>query len=241
MAAGLGTRLKPITDKIPKPLIEVGGKTLLEIAVAYLKKHGIGEIIINVHHFPDQIIEYVKANRSFGVHIEFSDERNQLMDTGGGIWKASDFLSESNPFVVITSDVLTDMNLHELLNYHKSNNALVTLAVKKRQTSRALLFDEDMRLVGWRDNRTGHCIGKHGEDTVDLGFSTVHAMDPKIFQLYPMNGPFSITKLYLDIMKDELIKGFRHDENGWLEFGRLERLKEQSESTDFNKMIRHLF
>src|ERR1035437_430043 len=148
-AAGLGTRLKPITDNLPKALVPITGKPLLEHTILKLKSAGFDEIIVNIHHFPDQIIDFLKVNNNFGIRIEVSDERDQLLDTGGGIRKAKQFFDNGEPFLVHNVDILSNVDLAELYNQHLRTNSLATLVVSQRDTFRYLLFDNNLRLNGW--------------------------------------------------------------------------------------------
>jgi MurNAc alpha-1-phosphate uridylyltransferase len=238
LAAGVGSRLKPLTNETPKALIEVGGYTMLELAISYLKKFGVQEIIINIHHFAGQIIEYVHKNDQFGINILFSDERNKLMDTGGAIVHASAFLDGTEPFLMMGVDVLTDLDLTRMIKFHFERKPLVTLAVKDRNTTRSLLFDENMKLCGWRDNRTGEIVGKwQTEAKYALGFSVIQIIQPEIFQLITEKGAFSIIDLYLRLMETHKILGFRHDENIWLEFGRADRIAQYEKTGEFRQII----
>ena len=238
LAAGLGTRLQPLTDDRPKALVEVGGSPMLDLTIRFLMKYGIEEIIINVHHFADQLEEYVHSQNSYGISIHFSDERDMLLNTGGGIRHASWFLKGKEPFLVMAVDVLTDLNLHNMMQFHNEQQALVTLAVKDRPTTRNLLFDSDMRLSGWKNNVTGELKGiTDDKGQTGLGFSGIHCIDPRIFDLIEETGAFSIVDLYLRIMQSEKIVGFRHDKDGWIEFGRAEKLPEIAASAAFKKLV----
>ena len=237
LAAGLGTRLKPLTDDKPKALVEVGGFTMLEITIKYLKKYGFNEVIINVHHFGDKIIEYIEKNKQFGIDITFSDETAQLLDTGGAIVHASSYLNGSEPFLVMGVDVLTDLDLNKLVKFHAEQKPLVTLAVKNRETTRSLLFDENMQLRGWRDHRSGETMGSKIKDTkYALGFSVIQIIQPELFGLIEEKGAFPIMELYLRLMESQKIVGFRHDENVWLEFGRTDRIAEYAISKEFKRI-----
>ena len=238
LAAGVGTRLKPYTDSIPKALLKVGNRTLLEWTIRYLKKSGINELIINVHHFPDQIVEYLRENAGFGLRYSISDESELLMDTGGAIVKASHFLKGNEPFFLIGVDVMTNLDLDDMLRYHMQNKSLVTLAVKDRITSRSLLFDSQMKLAGWRNNASGEVIGKYAHTSVyALGFSTIHIIQPAIFDIIDISGPFSIIDLYLRLMDHHPIIGYRHDDSDWIEFGRADRLEELTSGSEFKRLI----
>ncbi len=239
LAAGLGTRLKPFTDTKPKALFKIENRSLLEWTIRYLKKHGINELVINVHHHPDQIIDFLKQNNGFGLPYKISDESNRLMNTGGAIVKASEYLKGSDPFILMGIDVITGLNLGEMIRFHKEKRPLVTLGVKDRVTTRSLLFDENMRLTGWRDNRSGEMKGQQPiHYTYALGFSVVHIIQPEIFNQITETGAFSIMDLYLRLMDSEKILGFRHDESGWFEFGRTEAIDSILANTEFQQVLR---
>lgn len=241
LAAGLGIRLKPLTDNKPKALVEVGGFTLLELAIRYLKKYGIDHVVVNVHHFADQITDYLKRNNGFGVYFVISDESKMLMNTGGAIVHAKDYLENEDYFVLMGVDVLTGLDLGAMIKYHAGNNPLVTLAVKDRETSRSLLFNDQMQLVGWRDNRNGDIKGKRAlEATSALGFSTIHIISPAIFDLIIEQGAFSIIDLYLRLMDTRKIIGFRHDDTPWMEFGRIDRLNDLPKTREFIRLTSEL-
>lgn len=238
LAAGLGTRLKPFTDYQPKALFKIENRTLLEWTIRYLKKFGVDELIINVHHYPDQIIDYLKQNNGFGLPYTISDERTMLMDTGGAIVKASKYLSGRNPFILIGIDVLTDLNLSDMLQFHISKKPLVTLAVKERITTRSLLFNKNMCLAGWRDNNSGEIKGNTSEKySYALGFSTIHIINPEIFKFITERGAFSIIDLYLSLISRHTILGYRHDSSAWFEFGRIEMIDQILRNLEFKRLI----
>ena len=157
-AAGLGTRLRPLTDHTPKALVSVAGKPMLERVILRLKEAGFNDITVNIHHFGEQIIEFLRANNDFGITIHLSDERDMLLDTGGGIKKARPFLDGNEPFLVHNADILSDINLAELYRHHRESNAEATLLVSQRQTSRYLLLDDANRLHGWINKSTGETL-----------------------------------------------------------------------------------
>lgn len=209
-AAGLGTRLKPLTDTIPKALVPVGGKPLLQHTIEKLKLSGFDEIIINVHHFAEQIIDFVEQNNHFGIRIEFSDEREKLLDTGGGIKKASWFFDDDKPFLIHNVDILSNIDLHDLYTFHLKNNSAATLLCSDRQTSRYLLFDHNNYLKGWINQKTGAIKLPYPDFKPELhqklAFSGIHMLQPAIFR-YMENFPdqFSIIDFYLSICdKDHL-------------------------------------
>ncbi len=230
-AAGLGTRLRPITNNIPKALVRVNGVPLLEFAINRLKKAGVAEIIINVHHHASQVIDFLKANRYFDIRIEISDEREFLLDTGGGIKKAAWFFDDGKPFFIYNVDILSGTNLRALYDHHLQNEGLATLLVKHRKGNRYFLFDDKMRLCGWTNTSTGESIMAY-EPSVKpalLAFSSIHMADPAIFDLMEETGAFSIRDFYLRIASQNPIFGYLDDETPWIDVGTPERLKQAGE------------
>jgi NDP-sugar pyrophosphorylase family protein len=234
LAAGLGTRLKPFTDKHPKALAIVNGKTILQRNIEYLASHGIKEVIINVHHFADQIIDLIKENNGFGSAISFSDETNEVLETGGGIKKSAWFFeNEEAPFVVMNVDILTDMNLNEMILQHQKNLPLATLAVTSRQTSRYFLFDEKNHLCGWENVKTGETkISKRSENYFQKAFSGIHVISPKIFSLIKMDGKFSMVDAYLELAKSHVIAAFDHTNSKFIDVGKPESILTAEEMFD---------
>ncbi len=226
-AAGVGTRLFPLTKDLPKALVKIGGKPMLEWQILKLIKLGIDEIIINIHHFPEQIIDFIKANNSFGITVHFSDESDKLLDTGGGLKKASWFLMDNGPHILQNVDVFTTMDYNEMINFHNKNNALATLAVKNRNTSRYLLFDKNSKLCGWKNDKTNEkIIIKESSNLKALAFSGIHLIESSIFDLIIEEGVFSIIDLYLRLLKDHKISGFIHNESEWLDLGKQSSIEE---------------
>ena len=229
-AAGLGTRLKPITDLIPKALVPINGKPLLQLIIEKLKKSGFDEIIVNVHHFPDQIIDFLKANNNFGIRIEVSDERNQLLDTGGGIRKAKHFFDDGQPFLVHNVDILSDVDLQELFQHHLAADSLATLVVSKRDTFRYLLFDDDQRLCGWINEKTGETKPSSFDDISGfnkLAFAGIHVLSPCVFeQMDSFDAKFPIMDFYLSNAQTQVIKGFIPTDFHMLDVGKLNVLDE---------------
>lgn len=210
-AAGKGTRLQPFTLSHPKALAKVNGVTLLERNIRYLQSFGIQEFVINLHHFGEQIREFVSENQSFGSSIEFSDEKEELLETGGGLVFARKYLENEEDFVIMNSDILTDLDLGQLIQYHKKNKDLVTLAVSERKSSRKLLFNEELYLKGWMNLDTGEQrLAEFNKAFKPLAFSGVHCVSGKIFELIKRQGKFSIMEEYLDLMLTEKIHGFEH-------------------------------
>lgn len=227
-AAGLGTRLKPLTDNKPKALVEVNGKPLLEHTIEKLQQYGYSDIIINVHHFVDQLKEFLVQKNNFGIHIGISDESDQLLDTGGGLKKASWFFNDNKPFLVHNVDVLSDIDLKILYQSHIQSNSIATLAVKQRDTYRYFLFDDLLNLCGWKNINTGELkISKGNSDTMTpLAFSGIQMLSPKIFELISETGKFSMIDVYLRLATYNHITGFRHDTGYWLDLGKPDNIKE---------------
>ena len=210
-AAGLGTRLKPLTDYMPKALIPVAGKPLLEHVIEKLKNAGFDEIIINIHHFGEQIVDFIYSKNDFNIRITFSDEHEKLLDTGGGIKKASWFFDDDKPFLVHNVDILSNIDLNELYNFHLKTNPVATLVCSERQTSRFLLFDEFYHLKGWINEKSGEIksptLHLQPQQYRKLAFSGIHILTPTIFHLMDdFPDKFSIIDFYLSICnKKEII------------------------------------
>ncbi|MGV4461060.1 nucleotidyltransferase family protein [Ornithobacterium rhinotracheale] len=209
-AAGLGTRLRPFTLTAPKALFPINGKPLLQRNIEYAQSFGIQRFVINVHHFSDQILNFLKQHDNFGAEILISDETDELLETGGGLLKAKNLLGNQD-FLILNSDILTDINLKQLIDFHKKNNALASLAVSDRESTRKLLFDTQNRLCGWRDLRNNQEIIARENHSKSLAFSGVHMLSPLFFEKNTFSGKFSIMKSYLDLMTDENILGFTHN------------------------------
>ena len=226
LAAGLGTRLKPFTDKHPKALALVNGKTILQRNIEYLSTFGIKEVIVNVHHFADQIIDLIKMNNGFGSNISFSDETEEVLETGGGIKKAAWFFEkEKHSFVVINVDILTDMDLKKMILQHEKNNPVATLAVTSRFTSRYFLFDEFDHLCGWKNEKTGERkISRESKNYIQKAFSGIHIISPKIFPLIKMKGKFSMVDVYLELAKTQMIDAFDHSDSKFIDVGKPESI-----------------
>jgi mannose-1-phosphate guanylyltransferase len=223
LAAGLGTRLKPLTDLKPKALLEWEGKTLLEHSILKLKSEGFTSIIINVHHFAEMIVDFVNSKNQFEIEIEFSHEKEELLDTGGGIAKASWFFGD-NPFLVYNVDIMSNIDLRAMYKDHLESGAIASMAVKERLTSRSLLMSKDGYLKGWRDNRSGETIliGETAEGLVPIAFSAIHIMDPKVFSLFPKEKCFPLMPFYLELAKSHPVNLYRHDRDSWADLGKLE-------------------
>jgi mannose-1-phosphate guanylyltransferase len=228
LAAGLGTRLRPLTNDRPKALVEVGGRTLLEIALARLNSFGIREVIINVHHFADKVVAYLQANHNFGMDIVISRE-DVLLDTGGGLKKAAYFFlqnsaSADEPLVLHNVDVISTIDLRRMAQFHVENRALATLAVQERQTARYLLFDDRGQLCGRKSgaDREPELV-RQSAHPLTLAFSGLHVISPRLFSLMTEEGVFSIIAPYLRLAaRGEKILAFRADEYQWRDLGRLD-------------------
>jgi NDP-sugar pyrophosphorylase family protein len=227
-AAGLGTRLQSFTADRPKALVEVAGKTLLERAIDKVSKSGFEEIVINIHHFGQQIIDFLESKNNFGLTVQISDERLELLDTGGGIRKAAEFLSgDGNPFLVYNIDVLSSLDLSDLLDYHIKKGGLATLSVRKRETARYFVFDENMLLSGWRNVSSGDEKMVHQSAGLEnFAFSGIHLIQPEIFDLITETGKFSMVDLYLRLAQEHNIYGFHDTSDLWMDLGKPEQLKE---------------
>ena len=228
LAAGLGTRLRPLTNDRPKALVEVAGRTLLEITLSRLRAFGVSEVIVNLHHFADLVIAYLKAHDNFGMRIEVSRE-DVLLDTGGGLKKAAYFFlrnsaSAEEPFVLHNVDVISTIDLRRMTQFHVENRALATLAVQDRQTSRYLLFDDQLQLCGRKSGADGKPeLVRRSPQLRPLAFSGIHVISPRLFSLMTEEGVFSIIAPYLRLAaQGEKILAFRSDEYQWRDLGRLE-------------------
>jgi len=225
LAAGLGTRLRPLTDNRPKALVQIAGHTLLEITLSRLRTFGISEVIINVHHYSDMIIEYLKRNDDFGMHIVVSREE-VLLDTGGGLKKAAYFfLEDSNSaeqaFILHNVDVISTIDFRRMVQFHTENRALATLAVQDRETSRYLLFDEQLQLCGRRSGSEEAELVRSSQQVRALAFSGVHVISPRLFQMMTEQGAFSIITSYLHLAaQGEQILAFRADDYHWRDVGK---------------------
>lgn len=232
LAAGLGTRLRPLTNDHPKALVEVGGRTLLEITLTRLKIFGVREAIVNVHHFADKVISFLKAHENFGMRIEVSRE-DVLLDTGGGLKKAGWFFLENSaanddPFILHNVDVVSTIDLQRMVQIHKETGALATLAVQQRDSSRQLLFDEHMQLCGRRAGREAQPeIVRAVQQTEELAFSGIHVISPRLLPLINEDGVFSIIDCYLRLTgTGEKISAFRADEYYWRDLGKQKDLEQ---------------
>ena len=226
-AAGLGTRLYPLTAQKPKALVEIDGRPLLAHSIDYLHAAGIHDITINVHHFGEQIIEFIRHYNDRNIRI--SDEREELLDTGGAILKARDFIQGEEPILLINVDVLTNLDLNALLNWHQKHQALATLVVRQRKTSRYLLVNQGEQLCGWTNKTTGEvkaCRPAEIGNCHQAAFSGIHLIDPRLLNLITESGKFSIIDLYLRLAKEYAILAFNDRATIWMDLGKKEQLKE---------------
>ena len=229
-AAGLGTRLKPLTDTMPKALVPIDGKPLLEHVILKLKAAGFNQIIVNVHHFPDQIIEFLKSKNNCDLRIEISDERDKLLDTGGGVKKAKWFFDDGKPFLVHNVDILSNIDLQLLYQQHLETSLLATLVVSERDTFRYFLFDKEARLKGWINEKTGEVRPDHLANTQlfnKLAFSGIQVLSPDVFKLmdhFPDH--FSIVDFYLRNAAQQKIKAYVPHALKMIDVGKLNVLTE---------------
>lgn len=233
-AAGLGTRLKPLTDDKPKALIPINGKPMLEHVILKLKAAGFRHVIINIHHFGQQIIDFVAANDNFGIKIQFSDESDYLLDTGGGIKKASSLLQSREPFLVHNVDIISNVDLRALYNHHLTNKPLATLLVSKRETSRYLLFNKELKLCGWRNRDTGEVKSYYPDfdpkQYMEYAFGGVHVLSPEIFNwMEEWTGKFPIIHFYLSICAKANIQAYPSNNLTLFDVGKLDSLVKAEE------------
>lgn len=222
-AAGLGTRFKPWTDKHPKALALVNGKSLLQRNIEYLQQYGITDVVVNVHHFAGQIINAVKKNSGWGSRVVISDESDEVLETGGGLLKARALLEGDEPFITLNVDILTDLNINDLLAFHQQHKPLISFGVTSRQTSRYFLFDENNRLCGWRNVKTNEeIISVNRPGLVQKAYSCVVVFQPEVFGIIKQTGKFSLTETYLDLAKDNLILGYDHSGDKLVDVGKPE-------------------
>lgn len=242
-AAGLGTRLKPLTDTCPKALVKVGGKPMLQHTIEHLIKHGFDQVIVNIHYLGNQIKDFLQQHNNFGIRIEISDETNEILETGGGLLKAQHFFDDAKPFLLCNADVFTNINLIAFYKYHQENKALATLAVRNRKSSRYLLFDDNDILFGWENIKTNAVniprkipaeikqqLAPHETYPLhEFAFSGYHIISPDIFKHQTRSGVFSMTDWYLDICAQQTILAYHHDDDIWIDIGSPEQLQKANE------------
>lgn len=222
--AGLGTRFKPWTDQHPKALAPVNGKSLLQRNVEYLQQYGIRDLVINVHHFAEQVEAAVQMHKGWGSTIRISDERALLLETGGGLQHAQALFTEDQPFLSCNADILTDLSIADLLAFHRKENALISFGVTNRSSSRNLLFDETGRLCGWRNNQTGQeRISFAGKTLVPKAYSCVVVFEYDVFRLMQekgFSGKFSLIDVYLALAAEHRIMGYDHSGDRLVDVGK---------------------
>lgn len=233
-AAGTGSRLKPLTDTMPKALIPINGKPMLEHIILKLKNAGFDQIVINIHHFGQQILDFLAANNNFGLHIDISDEQNYLLDTGGGVKNAISFLAGDEPFLIHNVDILSNVDLKLLYDTHKETNPLATLLVSERKTSRYLLFNNENKLCGWRNHETGEVKSFFPHFDPDqyneYAFGGIHVLSPKILEfMEEWTGKFSIINFYLSICAKTDIRAYLTENLQLLDIGKPETLAQAEE------------
>lgn len=226
-AAGLGTRLYPLTKDTPKALVKISGKPLLEHLLLKLKAEGVGEIVINVHHFASQITDFLTDNKNFGLNIYISDEREKLLDTGGGLKKALSLFTNTAPILIHNVDIFSTLPIESILSYHKNNPSLATLVVRKRNTSRYLLFDENNQLCGWENRKTNEIklVRQHSSYT-QQAFSGLHIISNNIRSKISEQGVFSIIDMYLRLAKTETITSYTDSLSEWFDVGKYSQIEE---------------
>ena len=222
-SAGLGTRFKPWTNEHPKALAVVNGKSLLQRNIEYLQQYGIRDVVVNVHHFADQIISAVHTNHGWGSHVVISDESGEVLETGGGLVKARPLLETAEPFITLNVDILTNLNLHRFIAYHIEHRPLISLSVTNRSSSRCLLFDEANRLCGWRNKTTSEeIISFQAEGLTEKAYSCVAIFEPTVFSLIQEKGKFSLTTTYLSLAANNTILGYDHSGDHLIDVGKPE-------------------
>ncbi|MCZ2223496.1 MAG: nucleotidyltransferase family protein [Chitinophagales bacterium] len=226
LAAGLGTRLKPFTDKHPKALAVVNNKTLLQRNIEYLQQYHIKNVIVNVHHFAEQIIAAIEQNNGWGSNITISYEVDEVLETGGGLKKASWFFKDDENFLLMNVDMLTDLNLQQMIEQHINSNALATLAVTNRISSRYLLFDETNRLCGWRNVQTKEeKLSRAANTLFEKAFSGIQIIRTELLSLIQQQGKFSMIDVYLSLAANHTIQGFEHSNSKLIDVGKPESLQ----------------
>ncbi len=224
-SAGLGTRFKPWTDLHPKALALVNGKSLLQRNIEYLQRYGIKEVIVNVHHFAEQVIDAIKKNDGWGSRITISDETDKVLETGGGLLKAKNLFPPGQKLITCNVDILTDLNLDKLITFHEKHKPLISFGVTDRKTSRNFLFDPDNKLCGWINNNTGEQrISIQKNNLQQKAYSCVVVFEYDIFDLMPFNGKFSLTDVYLELAKNHTILGYDHTGDKFVDVGRTDSI-----------------
>jgi NDP-sugar pyrophosphorylase family protein len=239
LAAGVGSRLRPLTDTRPKALVEINGVPMLEIVLRRIIKSGFDEIVVNVFHFADMIVDFLRAQNNFGIRIEISRE-TELLDTGGGLKKVADFFDDGRPFLVHNVDVISNIDLNKMYRFHVETAALATLAVQARATGRYFLFDKTGRLCGWesvKENRM-EWTKSPVPNFQRLAFNGIHVISPEIFPIMSEEGVFSIIRTYLRVAGEgKKIMAFRVDDYYWRDIGRPENLETVQREVEAGKIV----
>jgi NDP-sugar pyrophosphorylase family protein len=231
LAAGAGTRLKPVTDRMPKALVPVGGVPMLEHIMLKIKAAGFTHLVINIHHFGEQIIDFLASKNNFGLTVDISDERDFLLDTGGGIRLAGRFLDGDEPFLVHNVDIFSNLDLREMYQRHVHSNALASLLVNSRSASRQLLFNKEERLCSWRNRETGEVKSSLPDfdptNCLEYAFGGVHVISPEIFRwMEHWTGKFSIINFYLSICPVKPVQLYTEKGIRLMDAGKIEALEE---------------
>ncbi len=247
-AAGLGTRLRPLTDDRPKAMVEIAGKPMLQHVIERVAAAGFDDITINIHHYGQMIIDFLEEHDNFGVNLHISDERGLLLDTGGGILKARQWLDGDEPFLVHNTDIISTLDLKAFYDYHVEHDALATILVKERETQRYFLFDENDRLCGWTNKATGEFKPDpeklRDRNLREMAFGGLHVISPRIFphleRYRRQEGEkFSITPFYINECKHYLIHGYHPDTDyQWLDIGKPETLAQAQQLLDTGNVSR---
>ncbi len=224
-AAGLGTRLRPLTNDRPKALVEFKGRPLLEHTIEKLRKAGVDHVVVNVHHFADKVIDFLNS-KDFGVKISISDERNELLDTGGGLRKAADLLG-NEPFFIHNVDILSDIDLSTMMTAHIESKAIATIAIRKTEADRYFMQNNDNQLCGWGNNNTGEQkICKQSDNLEKIAFTGIHIVSGDFFKYIQQEGAVSIVDAYLKAAKEETIFCYNCNDNNWMDVGTPEMLSQ---------------
>ena len=228
LAAGLGSRLVPLTDYKPKALVEFNGRPMLQGVIEQLKKQGFDQFMINIHHFGDLVLDFLKRHDNFGVEINISDERDLLLDTGGAMVKASWFFEGEEPVLVHNVDIVADFDFVQMMELHRDSGALVSLAVRNRTSSRKLLFDESMELTGWKNIKTHEVkwVKEQSGKYQERAYSGIYVASPDFPALIKQEGSFPIIPVWLSLAKLYSIKGVEYDQGFWFDLGSVEKIKE---------------
>lgn len=224
-SAGLGTRFKPWTEHHPKALAPVNGKSLLQRNVEYLQQYGIYEVIVNVHHYAEQIEDAIQQHNGWGSRIQISDERREVLETGGGLLKAAPLFTPGEDFLTINVDILTTLDLNAFLAFHHQHKPLVSLAISGRKSSRCFLFDTGMHLTGWKNLQTGaERIAVSAPDASPYAFSGISLFNYQIFEKLQLQGKFSLVDAFLGLAPSQRIMGFLHQHDNWVDVGKPESI-----------------